>query len=108
MKGITRKEHCPTDLERICYGDDGEITEYDYLGSGDACEVKSDVDYEACEVNSEVDYEACEENSEVDYDVSDSAREFIREVMSLDRRHLFDIIALANRAARELHDAGIA
>ena len=97
MKGITRKEHCPTDLERICYGDDGEITEYDYLGSGDACEVKSDVDYEVSEVNSEVDYE-----------VSDSAREFIREVMSLDRRHLFDIIALAHRVAGELHSDGIA
>ena len=86
MKGITRKEHRPTDFERICYGDDGEITEYDYLGSGDACEVKRDVDYE----------------------VSDSAREFIREVMSLDRRHLFDIIALANRVAGELHSDGIA
>ena len=97
MKGITRKEHCPTDLERICYGDDGEMTAYDYLGSGDVCEVKSDVDREVSEVKSNVDYE-----------VSGSAREFIREAMSLDRRHLFDIIALANRAARELHDAGIA
>lgn len=167
MGKMRKKAHRPTDRERILYDDDGEIAEYDYLGSGEGdgtrrengfvlgfrgeCDVRSENstvigsgegdgaengkgahpgfsegaykkkrssaifgaithDPSEAEYNKGLENDTLRESAFCldDSEYSESAKEFIREVLRLDRRHLFDVIALANRAARELHDAGIA
>ena len=126
------QKHNPA-LERIRYGKDGEITEYDYLGTPaiKGGEEMEDMNVAHSSFAREDWIEATpryiSDGGELGDSsgalgdaliirilgagatrISDSAKEFIQEVLRLDRRHLFDIIALANRAAGELHDTGIA